>query len=54
MQSFVASNEGFSLNQAFARIKSATVRKSIVALVTSLAATEAAENNGAPENKSDD
>ncbi|KJF69030.1 MULTISPECIES: helix-turn-helix domain-containing protein [Rhizobium] len=54
MQSFVASNEGFSLNQAFARIKNATVRKSIVALVTSLATTETAENTGAQENKSDD
>jgi len=39
MQTFVASNEGFSLNQAFSRIRSAAVRKSIVALVTSLAAS---------------
>lgn len=54
MQSFVASNEGFSLNQAFSRIKSATVRRSIVALVTSLATTEATETSAAPDNKSDD
>jgi hypothetical protein len=54
MQSFVASNEGFSLNQAFARIKSVTVRKSIVALVASLAATEVVEITSAPEHKSDD
>ncbi len=54
MQSFVASNEGFSLNQAFARIKSATVRRSIVALVTSLAATEAAEAAIAVETKNGD
>jgi hypothetical protein len=49
----VASNEGFSLNQAFSRIKSAAVRRSIVALVTSLAATEAAENASAPADKND-
>lgn len=54
MQTFVASNEGFSLNQAFSRIKSATVRRSIVALVTSLAASEAAENAAAPADKNDD
>lgn len=54
MQTFVASNEGFSLNQAFSRIKSAAVRRSIVALVTSLAATEAAENAAAPADKNDD
>lgn len=54
MQTFVASNEGFSLNQAFSRIKSAAVRRSIVALVTSLAATEAAENAAAPAEKNDD
>lgn len=54
MQTFVASNEGFSLNQAFARIKSTSVRRSIVALVTSLAATETAENAVTPENKNDD
>ncbi|MEI3805209.1 helix-turn-helix transcriptional regulator [Agrobacterium sp. CCNWLW32] len=53
MQTFVASNEGFSLNQAFSRIKSAAVRRSIVALVTSLAATEAAENASAPADKND-
>jgi transcriptional regulator with XRE-family HTH domain len=53
MQTFVASNEGFSLNQAFSRIKSAAVRRSIVALVTSLAATEAAENACAPADKHD-
>ena len=54
MQSFVASNEGFSLNQAFSRIKSSTVRRSIVALVTSLAASETAENAAKPTDKSDD
>ncbi|MCW0980894.1 helix-turn-helix domain-containing protein [Agrobacterium sp. BT-220-3] len=54
MQTFVASNEGFSLNQAFSRIKSTSVRRSIVALVTSLAATETAENAVTPENKNDD
>ncbi|MGC4389675.1 helix-turn-helix domain-containing protein [Agrobacterium sp. M50-1] len=53
MQTFVASNEGFSLNQAFSRIKSSAVRRSIVALVTSLAATEAAENANAPADKND-
>lgn len=54
MQTFVASNEGFSLNQAFSRIRSAAVRKSIVALVTSLAASEAIENAGTAETKNDD
>jgi transcriptional regulator with XRE-family HTH domain len=54
MQTFVASNEGFSLNQAFSRIKSAAVRRSIVALVTSLAATEAAENASPATDKNDD
>lgn len=54
MQTFVASNEGFSLNQAFSRIKSSAVRRSIVALVTSLAASETAENPGTPTDKSDD
>jgi transcriptional regulator with XRE-family HTH domain len=54
MQTFVASNEGFSLNQAFSRIKSTSVRRSIVALVTSLAATETAENAAVPANKNDD
>ena len=54
MQSFVASNEGFSLNQAFSRIKSSTVRRSIVALVTSLAASETAENAARPTDKSED
>lgn len=54
MQSFVASNEGFSLNQAFSRIKSVTVRRSIVALVASLAATEAVETTTAPEKKNDE
>ena len=54
MQSFVASNEGFSLNQAFSRIKSSTVRRSIVALVTSLAASETAENAAKPTDKSED
>lgn len=54
MQTFVASNEGFSLNQAFSRIKSSAVRRSIVALVTSLAASEPTENAGAPTDKSDD
>ena len=41
MQTFVASNEGFSLNQAFSRIRSAAVRKSIFAHVKSLAASDA-------------
>ena len=54
MQTFVASNEGFSLNQAFSRIRSAAVRKSIVALVTSLAASDAIENAGTAETKNDD
>ena len=54
MQTFVASNEGFSLNPAFSRIRSAAVRKSIVALVTSLAASEAIENAGTAETKNDD
>ena len=54
MQTFVASNEGFSLNQAFSRIRSAAVRKSIVALVTSLAASEAIEIAGTAETKNDD
>lgn len=54
MQTFVASNEGFSLNQAFSRIRSAAVRKSIVALVTSLAASEAIENAGTAVTKNDD
>ncbi|MFK3690216.1 helix-turn-helix domain-containing protein [Agrobacterium tumefaciens] len=54
MQSFVASNEGFALNQAFSRIKSATVRRSIVALVTSLAVSETTENNAASMDKTDD
>ena len=54
MQTFVASNEGFSLNQAFSRIKSSAVRRSIVALVTSLAASDTAENAGTPTDKSDD
>ena len=54
MQTFVASNEGFSLNQAFSRIRSAAVRKSIVALVTSLAASEAIENAGTAETKNYD
>lgn len=46
IQAFLTSSDGFALNQAFAKIKNGTVRRRIVALVSSLAQSEIKEAEG--------
>ncbi|TPP05861.1 helix-turn-helix domain-containing protein [Rhizobium glycinendophyticum] len=48
LEAFAASTEGFALNQAFTKIKSANVRRRIVALVCALATAGETQTDDTP------